>query len=119
MDQPYGGDGTGGRRALPASLRRCRIRTTHPMFHLDLLRIRAFAFGNLAGLGARHFAAAGAIVSACAFIGLALLPVNFPYWGFATLTLFNGIGSGMFAAPNATMIPTTWLPLRATVSSRI
>jgi MFS family permease len=140
-------------------------RTTHPMFHLDLFRIRAFAFGNLAGLlasiargglqfmliiwlqgiwlplhgysyvrtplwssifllplsvgfllagplsgflsdrlGARHFAAAGAIVSACAFIGLALLPVNFPYWGFATLTLFNGIGSGMFAAPNATMI---------------
>jgi hypothetical protein len=33
-------------------------------------------------------------------IGLMLLPVSFPYWIFALLLAANGIGSGMFAAPN-------------------
>ena len=38
------------------------------------------------------------------FIGLMLLPVDFPYWLFALLIFFNGIGSGLFAAPNTTAI---------------
>ncbi len=33
-----------------------------------------------------------------------LLPVDFPYWAFAVLIAANGIGSGMFAAPNSSSI---------------
>ena len=33
-----------------------------------------------------------------------LLPVNFPYPAFALLIALNGIGSGMFAAPNSSSI---------------
>lgn len=144
---------------------RLEAKAAHPMFHLELFKIRAFAYGNLAGLlasiargglqfmliiwlqgiwlplhgysyertpfwssifliplsigfllagplsgflsdrlGSRRFATGGALVSATAFIGLLLLPVNFPYWAFALLTLLNGIGSGMFGAPNVTMV---------------
>ena len=38
------------------------------------------------------------------FIGLLLLPVDFPYWAFALLIALNGIGGGMFAAPNTSSI---------------
>jgi hypothetical protein len=38
------------------------------------------------------------------FIGLMLLPVSFPYWIFGLLIAANGIGSGMFAAPNSSSI---------------
>jgi len=33
-----------------------------------------------------------------------LIPVNFEYWVFAIITFLNGVGSGMFAAPNRTAI---------------
>jgi MFS family permease len=54
--------------------------------------------------GARGFATAGMVVFGGSFIGLLLLPVNFPYWAFALLIAVNGIGSGMFAAPNTSSI---------------
>jgi MFS family permease len=54
--------------------------------------------------GARGFATAGMAVFGASFIGLMLLPVNFPYWAFALLTGANGIGGGMFAAPNSSSI---------------
>jgi MFS family permease len=54
--------------------------------------------------GARPFATTGMILFAVSFIGLLLIPVNFPYWEFALLCLLNGIGSGMFAAPNTSAI---------------
>jgi MFS family permease len=140
-------------------------RIAEPMFQLGLFRIRAFAFGNLAGLlvsiarggmqfvliiwlqgiwlplhgyaysdtplwagifllpltagflvsgpvsgylsdkfGSRGIATSGAAVFASSFIGLMLLPVNFPYWAFALLIATNGIGSGMFAAPNSSSV---------------
>jgi MFS family permease len=41
---------------------------------------------------------------AITFVALLLIPVNFPYWLFAIITFLNGIGSGMFAAPNRTAI---------------
>ena len=47
---------------------------------------------------------AGMVVFGGSFIGLMLLPVNFPYWAFALLIAANGIGSGMFAAPNSSSI---------------
>src|SRR5215813_10908247 len=46
----------------------------------------------------------GLLVAACAFCGLMLLPVVFPYWAFALLTFGNGIGSGLFASPNTSAI---------------
>ena len=54
--------------------------------------------------GARGFATAGMVVFGASFIGLMLLPVDFPYWAFALLIAVNGIGGGMFAAPNSSSI---------------
>ncbi len=54
--------------------------------------------------GPRPFATAGLLVAACAFGGLLLLPVDFPYWAFALIVFFNGVGSGLFASPNTSAI---------------
>ncbi len=54
--------------------------------------------------GARGFATAGMVVFGGSFIGLMLLPVSFPYWPFALLIAMNGIGGGMFSAPNTSSI---------------
>jgi MFS family permease len=54
--------------------------------------------------GARGFATAGMVVFGGSFIGLMLLPVDFSYWAFALLIAVNGIGTGMFAAPNSSSI---------------
>jgi MFS family permease len=54
--------------------------------------------------GARGFATAGMAVFGASFIGLMFLPADFPYWAFALITLANGIGGGMFAAPNSASI---------------
>ena len=54
--------------------------------------------------GSRGIATGGAAVFASSFIGLMLIPVNFPYWMFAALIALNGIGSGMFASPNSSSI---------------
>jgi MFS family permease len=50
--------------------------------------------------GARGFATAGMVIYGCSFIGLTLLPVDFDYADFASLIAINGIGIGMFSAPN-------------------
>jgi MFS family permease len=54
--------------------------------------------------GSRGIASAGMVVFGGSFIGLMLLPVDFPYWAFALLIAANGIGSGMFASPNSSSI---------------
>ncbi len=54
--------------------------------------------------GARGFATAGMVVFGASFIGLILMPVIFPYWVFGLLTFANGVGGGMFAAPNSASI---------------
>jgi MFS family permease len=54
--------------------------------------------------GPRPFATGGLLVAACAFTGLMLLPVNFPYWIFALIIFCNGLGSGLFASPNTSAI---------------
>jgi MFS family permease len=54
--------------------------------------------------GSRGIATAGMVVFGASFVGLALLPVDFSYWAFALLTAANGIGGGMFAAPNSSSI---------------
>ena len=55
-------------------------------------------------LGARWFATGGLLLTAVTFIGLFLIPWTSTYWVFALLIAFNGIGSGLFAAPNTTAI---------------
>jgi MFS family permease len=54
--------------------------------------------------GARPFATGGLLVAAACFTGLMLLPIDFPYWAFALLIFGNGVGSGLFAAPNTAAI---------------
>ncbi len=54
--------------------------------------------------GARTFATGGLLMVAASFLGLLLLPVDFSYWAFAGLLVLNGIGSGLFSAPNTTAI---------------
>jgi MFS family permease len=54
--------------------------------------------------GSRIFATAGLLLAACAFTGLMLLPIDFPYPAFAGLIFCNGIGSGLFASPNTSSI---------------
>jgi MFS family permease len=55
-------------------------------------------------IGARGLATGGMLVFSGSFIGLMLLPVQFPYWAFALFITLNGIGGGMFAAPNSSSI---------------
>ena len=50
--------------------------------------------------GARSFAAGGLAIVAVTFALLVVIPVDFNYWVFALIILFNGLGSGMFASPN-------------------
>ncbi|TCN44814.1 MFS transporter [Kribbella orskensis] len=70
----------------------------------------AFLFaGPLSGyysdrFGARTFATGGLLLVAVSFLGLLLLPTDFNYWAFAGLLVLNGIGSGLFSAPNTSAI---------------
>ena len=67
--------------------------------------------------GARRFAVAGALVTAGSFLGLMVLPVDFPYWAFALLTFVNGVGSGVFSSPNAAMVMNSVPPAQRGVAS--
>ncbi len=52
----------------------------------------------------RIFSVGGMVVGAGSFIALMVLPSDFSYLGFAALLLLNGLGSGLFVAPNTTQI---------------
>jgi MFS family permease len=54
--------------------------------------------------GARLFASGGLLLSAAAFGGLLLIPVNFSYGWFALLIFLSGAGMGLFSAPNAAAV---------------
>ncbi|MFJ4686940.1 MFS transporter [Streptomyces sp. NPDC088789] len=54
--------------------------------------------------GARTFATGGMLLAAGTFAALAALPVDFSYPYFALILLLNGIGMGLFAAPNRAAI---------------
>ncbi len=51
--------------------------------------------------GARPFATGGMLLAALSFALLIALPVDFSYAWFAGILLLNGIGMGLFAAPNS------------------
>ncbi|MDG4826648.1 MFS transporter [Asanoa sp. WMMD1127] len=54
--------------------------------------------------GAKLLATGGLVVMAATFVGLLLIPVNFSYPTFALLLFLNGVGSGLFSAPNTTAV---------------
>ncbi|HEY7930721.1 MAG TPA: MFS transporter [Acidimicrobiales bacterium] len=54
--------------------------------------------------GARLLSTGGLLVFALSFLGLLAVPTNFHYGIFAVLIFFNGLGGGMFSAPNSTAI---------------
>ena len=55
-------------------------------------------------LGGLRFALGGMGLGAVSFLALMLLPADFSYPLFALLLFVNGLGSGLFAAPNMTQI---------------
>jgi MFS family permease len=54
--------------------------------------------------GARIIATAGLLVFGASFLGLLLIPTQFHYGWFAALLALNGVGGGMFSAPNQTAV---------------
>ena len=54
--------------------------------------------------GARILSTSGLSVFALSFVGLLLVPTDFSYWIFAVLIFLNGVGGGMFSAPNSAAI---------------
>ncbi len=174
--QPYGGSDTGWANpyvdaglgigvVLLAIFCWVETKVAHPMFHISLFKVRAFATGNAAswlnaiargGLmfmliiwlqgiwlplhgydyidtplwagiymlpltfgflvagpisgkisdkaGARTLASGGLLLMAASFAGLLAIPTDFSYPIFALLIFANGVGSGLFAAPNTTAI---------------
>jgi MFS family permease len=73
------------------------------------LTVGFLAAGPVAGhlsdkYGTRLFAAVGLLVMAVSFGGLLILPTDFSYWAFALLVFLNGLGGGLFAAPNTSLI---------------
>jgi MFS family permease len=54
--------------------------------------------------GARLFTVGGMFLMAVTFIALVLIPVDFDYWIFAILVFINGLGGGIFTAPNTAAI---------------
>ncbi|MFZ0767899.1 MAG: MFS transporter [Acidimicrobiales bacterium] len=54
--------------------------------------------------GARILSTTGLSVFALSFVGLLFVPTNFSYWVFAVLVFANGVGGGMFSAPNSAAV---------------
>jgi MFS family permease len=54
--------------------------------------------------GARILSTSGLLLFGASFVGLLLVPTNFSYWVFALMVFLNGVGGGMFSAPNAAAI---------------
>ena len=54
--------------------------------------------------GARTLSTSGMVLFGASFVGLLLIPTDFSYWIFAVMVFLNGVGGGMFSAPNSTAI---------------
>jgi len=54
--------------------------------------------------GPRTLATIGMALGSGTFFALAFLPLDFQYWEMGTLLFLQGIGMGMFAAPNAAAV---------------
>jgi MFS family permease len=54
--------------------------------------------------GARPFATGGMLLSGAMYAVMMAFPANFSYWPFAAVMFVQGIGGGLFAAPNTASI---------------
>jgi MFS family permease len=54
--------------------------------------------------GPRLFAFSGLLIMAVSFFGMLLIPGNFNYVIFGGLIFINGLGGGLFAAPNTSLV---------------
>src|SRR3954452_13219101 len=54
--------------------------------------------------GSRLFAFAGLLVMAASFLGMLVIPGDFNYLVFGALIFINGLGGGLFAAPNTSLV---------------
>lgn len=54
--------------------------------------------------GARPLTVGGMGLMAVSFVALVMIPVDFDYWIFAVLIFLNGVGGGIFTAPNTAAI---------------
>lgn len=55
-------------------------------------------------VGGVPFSVGGMVAGAISFVALMELPADFSYTAFAALLFLNGLGSGLFVAPNSTQI---------------
>ena len=76
--------------------------------------------GSLADrYGARPFTVGGMVLMACTFVALVLIPVDFDYWVFAVLVFLNGLGGGIFTAPNTAAIMSSVPPAQRGAASGV
>lgn len=76
--------------------------------------------GSLADrIGARPFTVGGMVLMAASFVALVLIPVNFNYWVFALLVFLNGVGGGIFTAPNTAAIMSSVPPAQRGAASGV
>ncbi|MGE0221344.1 MFS transporter [Mycolicibacterium sp.] len=54
--------------------------------------------------GARPLTVGGMALMAASFVALVMIPVDFNYWVFALLIFLNGVGGGIFTAPNTAAV---------------
>jgi MFS family permease len=80
--------------------------------------------GPLAGslsdrFGARPFTVGGMLLMAASFVALVMIPVDFNYWMFALLIFLNGLGGGIFTAPNTAAIMSSVPPAERGAASGV
>jgi MFS family permease len=80
--------------------------------------------GPLAGslsdrFGARPFTVGGMLLMAASFVALLMIPVDFNYWVFALLIFLNGLGGGIFTAPNTAAIMSSVPPAERGAASGV
>ena len=76
--------------------------------------------GSLADrMGSRPFTVGGMVLMAVSFVALLLIPVNFDYWIFAVLIFLNGLGGGIFTAPNTAAIMSSVPPAQRGAASGV
>jgi len=73
------------------------------------MTIGVLVMGPVSGIlsdryGQRLFIALGSAIVAVTFIGMAFMPFDVPYEYLAIALFFQGVGAGMFVAPNTSMI---------------
>ncbi len=69
--------------------------------------------------GSRPFTIGGMVLMAVTFVALVMIPVDFNFWVFALLIFLNGLGGGIFTAPNTAAIMSSVPPAERGAASGI